>query len=368
VRIPFIDLKPLVRELQPAVLEDFARIVESCAFVEGDAVKQLEETLRADLGVSHAVACASGSHALILALEALGVRPGMKVALPDVTFWATYEAVVQVGGIPVLIDIDPDDLQMSFADFARAHDALRFEAAVLVHLYGWASGRLADFRRFAAERGILLVEDAAQAYGVRVDGEPVFAGAAAATLSFYPAKVIGGAMDGGAVTLRDRAHAETVRSLKNHGRTSHYRYDRVGWNSRMSGLQGAYLTRACAVSERILRSRREVAALYAELLQPHSARIRTYGPPPGVEGNGYLVVTAVDDPGKAAAALGAQGIGTARTYPEPIHLQPPARDALRFGDLAHSSALCARVLNLPLYYGIALDDCRAAARALAEAS
>jgi dTDP-4-amino-4,6-dideoxygalactose transaminase len=257
---------------------------------------------------------------------------------------------------------------MSFAEFARAHDAHRFEAALLVHLYGWASARLGDFRRFAAERGILLVEDAAQAYGVRVGGESIVAGATAATLSFFPAKVIGGAMDGGAVTLRERAHADAVRSLKNHGRTSHYGYDRVGWNSRMAGLQGAYLTRVCAISARILRARREAATLYADLLRPASARIRTYGPPPGVEGNGYLVVTTLDDPAKAAAALGAQGIGTARTYPEPLHLQPPARDALRFGDLAASSAFCGRVLNLPLYYGIALDDCRTAARALARAT
>jgi dTDP-4-amino-4,6-dideoxygalactose transaminase len=366
VSIPFIDLKPLVRELEADVQRDFARIVTHCEFIEGNAVRGLEEALRAQLKVPHAIACANGTDAIILALQALGVERGMKVALPDVTFWATYEAVAQIGAIPVLVDIDPDDLQMSFDAFAKAHEKFRFEAAVLVHLYGWASSRLADFRRFCAERSITLVEDSAQAYGVQVGGEPVFSAATASTLSFYPAKVIGGAMDGGAVTVKDAAVAEAITSLKNHGRASHYSYGRVGWNSRMSGLQGAFLTRVLAHADKVLQSRREMAALYRELLAPHADRIKTYGPPPGVVENGYLAVTAVKDAKAVSEALTQKGIGNARTYPEPLHAQPPAKDALRAGDLVNSAAWCTRVLNLPLYYGIQPEQVRAAVDALVQ--
>ena len=126
-----------------------------------------------------------------------------------------------LGAIPVLVDIDPEDLQMSFTEFAKAHEAHKFEAAALVHLYGWASARLNDFRTFCKERNIGLLEDGAQCFGVEVAGEPVLAKATVGTLSFYPAKVVGGAMDGGAITLQSEEHEKLVRSLCNHGRADH---------------------------------------------------------------------------------------------------------------------------------------------------
>jgi UDP-2-acetamido-2-deoxy-ribo-hexuluronate aminotransferase len=367
-RIPFIDLTPLVAELKDEALSAFAAQLDHCEFVEGPTVARLEQVLSSELGLPHAVACSNGTDALVLALRALGVQPGHKVALPDLTFWASYEAVVELGAIPVLVDIDADDLQMSFAKFVEASQRLELDAAVLVHLFGWASARVADFRSFARERGIRLVEDAAQAYGVRSGGAPLLAGADAAAISFFPGKVIGAPMDAGAVLFQSEQAAALARSLKNHGRTGHYSHAHIGYNSRMAAMAASYLLAVCARSKRILAARRAVAAGYRARIG--SKGLRIFGPPPGVEDNGYLsVVTSERDDGeRLATELERRGIGCARFYPAPIHAQTPAKGALRGSELVESARFCRRVVNLPLYYGIAEADWQCSADVLLELS
>ncbi len=364
-RVPFVDLSRLVSEVSEAVQIEWRECLTSCEFLGGPRVSSFERALEADLGVPHAVACASGTGALIVGLQLLGVGPGTKVALPNLTFWATYEAVVQVGATPILVDIDPDDLQMSFDEFLRAHDQWRFEAAILVHLFGWSSARLADFRRVCRERSIQLLEDGAQAYGVAIDGEPVLKGATVGTMSFSPAKVIGGAMDGGAITVTTPEAEARARALCNHGRAGHYSHAYAGWSSRMGGVQASYLLHVRAMLDEILESRRSAARFYRE----HVAELRglrAYGPPRGVEDNGYLLPITSDrlDGPALFEALTESGIGCARTYPAPIDAQPPARHANRFGSLEHSRRFCERVVNPPLFYGIRQDECERALEAL----
>jgi UDP-2-acetamido-2-deoxy-ribo-hexuluronate aminotransferase len=363
--VPFIDLQRQTHPLREDVLRAWADCFDRCEFVGGPRIGLLEAKLRAMLDVPHAIACANGTDALVIGLQALGVRPGMKVALPNLTFWATYEAVAQLGATPVLVDIDPDDLQMSVDELRSAHDRHRFGAAVLVHLYGWASGRLGEIRALCKERDILLLEDGAQCFGVQMQGRPVLSSAEVATLSFYPAKVVGGAMDGGAILVRDPVCEKLSRSLCNHGRSAHYSYEHVGWNSRMSGVQGAFLLRVLDEVPAILAARRKAARFYRDNLHGKKG-IRVYGPPAGVEENGYLnVLTVCNRQGaELADALKQAGIGTGRTYPETIDAQPPAKSALRHGTLRHSNELCSGVLNLPLFYGIREDECALAADAL----
>jgi UDP-2-acetamido-2-deoxy-ribo-hexuluronate aminotransferase len=366
--VPFIDLSRLTKEISTDVLADWKGCLERCEFVGGPSVLAMEQKLKTILGVPHALSCANGTDALIIALQLAGIKRGSKVALPNLTFWATYEAVAQLGATAVLVDIDPDDLQMSFDELKKAHEVHHFEAALIPHLYGWASARLADFRTFAKDKGFTLVEDGAQCFGVRVNGEPILAKATIGTLSFYPAKVIGGAMDGGAITMQTEAHEKLARSLCNHGRADHYSYAHVGWNSRMGGMQGAFLSRMLDKTEAILASRKNAAALYRKKLgaATTSKKIRVYGPPAGVEENGYLnAITVEGMKGQDIVdKLKAAGIGAARTYPEPMSIQPPAKDAIRFGELARSTAFCERVVNLPLFYGIREDEVDAAVAAL----
>ncbi len=363
--VPFIDLTRLTNEVSALVEVDWKECLAQCDFVDGPRVTALEGALSRTLHVPYAVACANGTDALILALQAAGVTRGRKVALPNLTFWATYEAVVALGAIPILVDIDADDLAMSFDDFKRAFEAHRFEAAILVHLYGWASARLADFRAFCKERAIPLVEDAAQAFGVRVNGEHVLAGAEFGTLSFYPAKVVGGAMDGGAVTVITEASATLVRALGNHGRERHFQHRYAGWNSRMSALQAAYLNRLLPLSEKVIANRRERAVWYRNHLKDVPG-IRSYGPPRGVTENGYLFVLSVEGKSgrEVAESLATQGIGTGNVYPETIDEQPGASDAVRFGSLAVSKRFCRSVVNLPLFYGIRDEECEEVVAAL----
>jgi dTDP-4-amino-4,6-dideoxygalactose transaminase len=217
------------------------------------------------------------------------------------------------------------------------------------------------------ERSIALVEDGAQCFGVVAFGEPILSAASIGTLSFYPAKVVGGAMDGGAITLQEAEHETYVRSLCNHGRSDHYSYAHVGWNSRMGGLQAAFLLRVVDELPAILASRRAASALYRELLGPNK-KIRVFGPPAGIVENGYLnVITVEGKKGQALSdALKVAGIGTARTYPETMDVQPPAKaaGAIVHGDLRHSKRICESVLNLPLFYGIERHECETAASAL----
>ncbi|MBX3191368.1 MAG: DegT/DnrJ/EryC1/StrS family aminotransferase [Labilithrix sp.] len=369
--VPFIDLKRLVAKVRGDVLSDWTECLDNCEFVGGPRVGAVEKKLASVLGAPLVVSCANGTDALLVGLQALGVKRGMKVALPNLTFWATFEAVAQLGAIPVLVDIDPDDLQMSLEELRAAHDAHRFDAAMLVHLYGWTSGRLSEIRAFCKERGVALLEDGAQCFGVEVQGEPVLAKAEVATLSFYPAKVVGGAMDGGAITMQTKEREAFVRSICNHGRSEHYSYAHVGWNSRMGGVQAAFLLRVLAELPAILESRRAAAKRYRERLSGDK-RIKVYGPPAGVTENGYLNVLTVESKKgqQIVDALKAAGVGAARTYPEPMDAQPPAKaaGAIVHGDLRHSRSICERVVNLPLFYGIREDECDTAVEALLAAA
>lgn len=368
MQVPFIDLSRLTQKVATDVHAEWRGCLDRCEFVGGPGVGRVEKTLSKILAVPRTVSCANGTDAIIVGLQALGVTRGSKVAIPNLTFWATYEAVAVLGATPILVDIDPDDLQMSFEQFSKAHDAHRFDAAILVHLYGWTTSRLAEFRAFCKERSIGLLEDGAQCFGVEVEGEPVLAKATVGTLSFYPAKVVGGAMDGGAITLQSEEHEKLVRSLCNHGRADHYAYAHVGWNSRMGGVQAAFLSAVLDLVPDILSSRRKAAEHYRKALAGHG-KIRSYAPPAGVLENGYLNVLTVAGKGgqEIVDALKTKGIGAARTYPEPMDAQPPTKGvAIPFGSLEHSRTICKSVVNLPLFYGIREEECDASVKALLE--
>jgi dTDP-4-amino-4,6-dideoxygalactose transaminase len=359
--IPFIDLRPVTGLVKQPVLARWEAALDACELVGGPTVAALERALCAELGVAHTIACASGTSALVLALQAAGVGRGDLVALPNLTFWATFEAVAQLGATAVLIDIDPDDLQMSLPDLAAAFERFRFRHAVHVHLYGWASARLHELRAFCRERAVTLVEDGAQSFGVTVAGEPIFAGAELGVLSFYPAKVIGSCMDSGAVLTRSAAHAERIRSLANHGRAGHYSYAHLGWSSRMSAASAGFLAELLPHAPAILAERRALAARYREAARAWKG-VRAHGAPAGVVENGYLNVLECAAPvaARLEEELAARGVAARRTYPETMDEQPPAAGHfVAAGELPRSRAFVRRVLNLPLYYGLPAEHERA---------
>lgn len=348
--VPFIDL----RRFEPEFLERWhAKCREVTAhawFVGGPEVARLEETLARDAGAPAVVACANGTDALQLALRAAGVGFGDTVLLPDATFWATFEAVVNCGARPVTVDVDEADLQMDFDLFRQAVDQYRPRAAILVHLYGWGSACLDDYRAFCRERRLPLIEDGAQVFGVSWRGASIFRGAELATVSFYPAKVLGACGDAGAVYCSSAELGERVRRLGNHGRAGPYHHDLVGWNSRMSGFDAAYLNLSLDYLPARLASRRRAVAVYRERLP--ALGVRVVKPPAGYEENGYLNVTLVE-PGRRAAVeavLGEAGIGFANTYATAISRQPGAEGFLA-GKVGGEAAdrLARSVVNLPVF-------------------
>lgn len=363
--VPFIDITRFNASLREAVLADWAVVFDRAEFVGGQRVREFEDSLAGRLGAAHAVACANGTDALIVGLQSLGVVRGDLVAIPNLTFWSTYEAVVAIGAVPVLVDVSAADLQMDFDGFCRAFSEYRFRAAILVHLYGWCSGRLAEFREFCAQRGILLLEDGAQAFGTEADGQSVFAGAQVATLSFYPAKVLGGVMDGGALLVRDQPVADRARSLCNHGRAAHYRYAEAGWNSRMGGLQAAFLLRALERVDAGIKSRRVALDRYRSALAG-CAGLTWHNAPAGVRTNGYLAVAcharATGD--DMASRLRTRGVECGRVYPETVDSQKPAAAAFRASSLDVSREFCRRVFNPPLFHGITAEECEHVIRAM----
>lgn len=354
-KVPFVDLKRVSALIKEPALAAWEHALLNTEFVGGPTVTALEKTLGERLGARHVITCSSGTDALYIALQALGVGPGKKVALPNLTFWATYEAVAQLGATPVLIDIDPADLQIDIDEFKQVFAKARFDAAILVHLMGWATPRLAELRGFCRENGIALLEDGAQSYGVTVDGRSVYEGALVSTLSFYPAKVVGGCMDGGAIMTDDAQLAELIRKLCNHGRATHYTYSHIGWNSRMGGISAGWLAELLRHDAAILSSRRELEARYRRFFTAELGDYVTpFGPPAGVTGNGYLSVCTLKRGSLEAvtAGLGAAGISVGRVYPETLDMQPPAAGALRFSSLEKGRLFCRSVINLPLFYGM----------------
>jgi UDP-2-acetamido-2-deoxy-ribo-hexuluronate aminotransferase len=360
--VPFIDLSRIVKKIRGPVLASWEQVLDGCEFVAPPRVAALEATLCKSLNSPNAYCCANGTDALTLALHSFNLA-GKLVAVPNVTFWASYEAILSIGAKPVLIDIDPVDYQVSLEELKKAHQKFNLSGLVFPHLFGFASKDLTAIRAFCKAQNIKIVEDGAQCYGVEVDHRGVLADAELATLSFYPAKVIGGCMDGGAVIGTNKELVALARCLGNHGRSTHYSYSHVGYNSRMGGLQAAFLNEVLKLESDIVASRLSALSLYQELyeatpqIHEHVSMIL---PPAGVKGNGYLSVFKLTQPNADAikTAMQARGVGVGRTYPETLSQQICCANDLRSSELTTSLEFCKRVINLPLFAYITADECR----------
>ncbi len=288
----------------------------------------------------------------------MGVGRGDAVLVPNVTFWATFEAVVNVGADPATLDADLSDGGISIGALEEAIDRLKPKAAIVAHLYGWGTARLMEIRALCKARGVLLLEDGAQCYGATYKGRSIYEGALISTTSFYPAKVLGAAGDGGAVFTDDPELADRVRRLSNHGRTTHYGYGLLGWNSRLDSLQAAFLNLSLDHIDARIASRRQSATFYQTHLPALGIEIMM--PPSDYEENGYCNVCLVRDQWLKSAletSLKAAGIGFGNIYPGVMSRQPGAKGVSKghFGG-DDGETLCSSVLNLPLFPYMKLDE------------
>jgi dTDP-4-amino-4,6-dideoxygalactose transaminase len=347
VRIPHFDLRPAAEELAPELLLRWTELLNRTSFVGGPEVASFEEGFAGYLGAPGCVAVANGTDALVLALRALGLKPGDEVLVPSFTFFATAEAVVWAGGVPVPVDVEPDTFNIDLAD-AEARATARTVGVMPVHLYGQPcdlDGALA----LCARRGWWLVEDAAQAHGATWGGRRVGTFGALAGWSFYPSKNLGCFGDGGAVTGADADALARARLLANHGRVEHYKHGAVGTNSRLDALQAAVLNLRLTRLERDNTRRAALAARYREALggvgDLRFARVPEKAVPVWHQ---LTVRTTKRDALRQHLADG--GIGSATFYPIPLHQQPGLAPHLGAGlSLPASESAALEVLCLPLF-------------------
>jgi dTDP-4-amino-4,6-dideoxygalactose transaminase len=340
--IPLVDVKAQYAPLIPELKERFAEALESGRFIFGPEVDAFEREAAAYLGVPHAIGVANGTDALVLSLEAMGIRPGDEVICPSFTFYATAESIVRVGATPVFADIEPLSLNVDPEDVVERITP-RTKAIMPVHLFG----RPASLQPLQA-LGLPLIEDAAQAFGA----PGVATAGVCSTFSFFPTKNLFALGDGGLVTSTDDGVADTVRKLRFHGSLDKKHFELVGTNSRLDAIQAAALRVFLPRLAGWNAARREAAARYGELGLGEAVELPA--DEPGHVYHMYVVRSPERD--RIAAHLTEAGIASAAYYVVPTHLQPALNHlGWQPGSLPETERAAAENLALPMWGGITAD-------------
>jgi dTDP-4-amino-4,6-dideoxygalactose transaminase len=350
VNVPFLDLGRGVRALRAELDAAIAGALDEARFVGGSPVAEFERAWAGYCGAEHAVAVASGTDALELALRAAGVGAGDEVITAANTCVPTVAAIASTGATPVLADADPQTRTLDPEAVARAIGA-RTRAIVPVHLYG----RCADMDGIvvlAREHGLAVVEDAAQAHGAEHQGRRAGALGDAAAFSFYPTKNLGALGDAGAVVTGDAGLAERVRMLRSYGERERYRSELPGRNSRLDTLQAAVLSAKLPRLDSWNERRRELAERYRAGLA--DVPLELPDEPAGGAHAFHLYVVRVAQRERFRAELARAGIETLVHYDRAVHEQPAYSALAR--DLPVSEALAREVVSLPLYPELRDDE------------
>jgi dTDP-4-amino-4,6-dideoxygalactose transaminase len=359
--VPMLDLKRQYEPLHQEILDALGHVLETQQFILGEQVAQFERAAAEQLGVVHAVGCSSGTDALWLALAAAEIGSGAGVITTPFSFFASVSAILRAGARPVLADIDP----VTFNLDAQAVEAVLegawaedIKAVLPVHLYGQCADWGA-FSRIGKERGLKLIEDAAQAWGAEWSGAKAGGLGDAAAFSFYPTKNLSAAGDAGMITTNRDELAERARMLRQHGMRRRYYHDEVGWNTRMDGFQGAVLRIKLKYIAGWNDARRSVAGRYDTLFQAAGLAENAVYPehgvvlPKEVPGSShvwhqYVIRTSRRD--ELRDFLSERKIGSEIYYPVPLHLQDAFKGlGYHEGDFPESERAAREVLALPIF-------------------
>ena len=346
-----LDLKAQYQTIKDAVHARMMSVIERQHFIMGSEVAELEVAIAKLSQARHAIACASGTDAILLPVRAMNLRPGDEVITPAFTFFATAGAIHNGGGRPVFVDIDEGTFNADPEAIAAAITP-RTRAIVVVDLYG----QMAAMERvlpLAQERGIAVIEDGAQAIGARrkIGGQWHMAGelGTVGTFSFFPSKNLGGYGDGGMITTQDDALAERLKRLRLHGGAKQYHHDEVGLNSRLDTLQAAILLAKLPCLAGWSAGRRARAARYDEAFAGFAA-VRTPVVDPANEHIFHQYTLRVERRDELRARLQERGIGSMVYYPVALHLQPCFEDlGYRMGSLPITERAMQEVISLPIY-------------------
>jgi dTDP-4-amino-4,6-dideoxygalactose transaminase len=361
-KVPLFSTRPVIEPLLGEIAERQRAVLESGRYILGPELEAFEREFADYLGVRHCVGVANGTEALTIALRALGIGPGDEVVVPALTFYATAEAVVNAGAEPAFCDVDPATYCMT-AETAAPAITERTAALLPVDLYG-NPAPTAALIELARERGLRVLEDAAQAAGARLEERMAGALADAGTFSFYPSKNLGGFGDGGAVVTDDDEIAAAARRLRFHGSEDKRIHTEVGYNSRLDELQAAALRVLLPHLEEWTAKRRSVAQAYEA--GGLGETVELPAETDGAESGWHLYVVRSADCERLERGLAGAGIGARRYYDTPLHLQPAMA---RWGgaSLPESERAARECLALPMGPALSPDAVDAVVAAAREA-
>ncbi len=346
MKIPLVDLKIQYESIKPEIDIAIQRVIDNTAFIMGKEVAAFEEAFAAYCGARYAVGVSSGTGALFLTLLGYGIGPGDEVITTPFTFFATGEAISQVGARPVFVDVDPVTYNIDPNQIADAITPYT-KAIMPVHLYGQPA-EMDAINALAKKHDLVVIEDAAQAHGSTYNGQRPGTLGDAACFSFYPSKNLGCFGDGGAVVTNDERLAQRVRSLRDHGRSSKYEHAELGYGHRLDGIQAAILRAKLPHLDDWNEGRRQRAARYSELLADTVVITPQHLPQTTPVYHCYVIRTPQRD--RVLQHLRDAGVGVGVHYPIPLHLQPAYRHLeLEPGSFPVSETLAGEVLSLPIY-------------------
>lgn len=347
IPVPFADLKGQYSSIRDEIDRAVSSVIQDAAFIGGSYLEKFEEQFAAFCGVDNCVGVGNGTDALVITLKCLDIGSGDEVVVPANSFIATSEAVTLTGASVVFCDVDPATYTID-AELLKSRITDRTKAVIPVHLYGQPSN-MNEVMAVARERGLRVIEDAAQAHGAKYMGKKVGALGDAACFSFYPGKNLGAYGDAGAIVTSNSDLAERVRMFRNHGRKRKYGHEFEGTNSRLDGLQAAILSVKLKHLPAWTSLRQERARLYTRMLEelegitcPHIATDRTHV--------FHLFVIRTPYRDELRKHLTTNGIATGIHYPVAL----PNLEAYRYlghgqNDFPVASRLSGQILSLPIY-------------------
>jgi dTDP-4-amino-4,6-dideoxygalactose transaminase len=344
MNVPLFASRASVEPLLAEVAERQRAVLESGRYILGPEVEAFESEFAEFLGAAHCVGVANGTDAIQIGLRALGVEPGDEVVVPALTFFATAEAVVNVGATPVFCDVDPDTWVMTAATAEPAISA-RTRALVPVHLFG-NPAPVGELMELAAGARAKVLEDAAQAHGATQGGALAGTLGHAATFSFFPSKNLGAFGDAGALITADYELEAAARRLRFHGSADKRTHTEVGWNSRLDEIQAAGLRVLLAHLGEWTAARRAVAEAYRDA--GLGERMRIQAETGGSESAWHLFVAAHSERDALRESLAAQGIETRPYYEIPLHRQPAMERWAPQAPLEAAESVCDEILALPM--------------------
>ncbi len=351
MQVPLIDLSQQHTDLWPAITQAHEEIFTKGAFVLGAPVAQFEEDFRRFIGSKHVIGVNSGTDALLLAIKSCGIGPGDEVITTPFTFISSVDTIIHAGARPVFVDIERHTFNLD-ANQIESVITPNTKAIMPVHLFGRVAA-MDYITALAHQRGLLIMEDVAQACGARFAGKMAGTFGNVGAFSFYPTKTLGGAGDGGGIVTDNDEIADRCRRLRDHGRgtAGANTYEMIGHNSRLDALQAAVLRLKLPDLAESNSDRLANAKLYGELLADAPVQCPVIPEDGSHVVNCYTILCENRD--ELRAYLQQQEVGTAIYYPIPMHLQPCHMYlGYRAGNFPVVEEVCQQVLSLPVYPGL----------------